>query len=181
MRGLKVTLPEGVVIRESRPSDGAAMHALVERVGTLEQNTAYGYLLMADHFRSTCVVAERQGALVGLVIGYRPPSEPSALFVWQVGVDPSMRGQGLGRALLAAFTQTQGARSARSLLATVAPSNGASNKLFAAFAREAGSRVVVTDGYGSDLFPPGHERECLLRIDLPTARDADSCSNEVMA
>lgn len=179
MRGLNATPPTGVVLRSSRPKDGAAMHALVERVGLLEQNTAYGYLLMADHFRSTCVVAERDGALVGLVIGYRPPSEPSALFVWQVGVDPSMRGQGLGRTLLNAFVQTPGGRSARSLLATVAPSNGASNKLFAAFAREIRSQVVVTEGYGSELFPPGHERECLLRIDLPQAHDADS--SEVMA
>lgn len=154
-----------VTFRRARRADGKAIHALVERAGTLEANTAYCYLLMADHFGSTCVVAEVDGEVVGAVVGYRPPSRPEALFVWQVGVDSSMRGRGLGLALLRAFTRTPGARGARVLLATVAPSNVPSNKLFKAFARSLEATLKVSEGYPASLFPGGdHEDERLITI-----------------
>lgn len=153
-----------VTFRRARRSDGKAIHALVERAGTLEANTAYCYLLLADHFGSTSVVAEVDGEIVGTVVGYRPPSRPDALFVWQVGVDSSMRGRGLGLGLLRAFTRTPGARGARVLQATVAPSNVPSNKLFSAFARSLEATLKVSEGYPSSLFPEGHEDERLITI-----------------
>lgn len=155
---------EGVEIRGARASDGAAMHALVERCGTLEANSAYAYVLLGDHFGSTTVVATSGDRVVGMVAGYRPPSRPEAVFVWQVGVDPSMRGRRLGVALLEAFVRTPGARGASFLEATVAPSNAASRALFASFARARGADLVETPGYPASFFTGGHEPERLLRI-----------------
>ncbi|MDQ3032424.1 MAG: diaminobutyrate acetyltransferase [Myxococcota bacterium] len=164
MRELIPTRPEGIEIRAARPEDGAAIHALVERCGTLELNTPYAYVLLADHFAGTSIVATSGDALVGTVVGYRPPTHPDAVFVWQVGVDPSMRGRRLGVALLDAFTRTPEARSARFLEATVSPSNTASRALFAAFARGRGAELAIEPGYAASLFPAGHEPEQLLRI-----------------
>lgn len=151
-------------IRRPRRDDAAAIHALIVRAGTLEPNSAYCYLLLADHFASTCVVAEHEGEIVGAVLGYRPPSRPGSLFVWQVAVDGSMRGRGLGLALLHAFAQTPGSRGARSLLATVAPSNAPSNKLFRAYARSVGATLDVSEGYPASLFPDAHDDERLITI-----------------
>lgn len=153
-----------ITIRSPRREDGAAIHDLVVRAGTLEPNSAYCYLLLADHFASTCVVATHDEQLVGAVLGYRPPSEPEGLFVWQVAVDASMRGKGLGLSLLHAFTRTPGARGAQKLLATVAPSNTASNKLFASFARTVGASLRIAEGYPAELFPDDHEDERLITI-----------------
>jgi L-2,4-diaminobutyric acid acetyltransferase len=151
-------------IRGVRPGDAAAVHALVERCGVLELNTPYCYLLLADHFRATCVVAVARGELVGAVLGYRPPTRPDAIFVWQVGVDPRAQGRGLGGALLEAFVAAPGARGARFLEATVSPSNLASRALFSAFARRRRVELAEEPGYAASLFPEGHEPERLLRI-----------------
>ena len=48
---------EGIELRGARPEDGAAIHALVARCGTLELNSPYAYVLLADHFGATSVVA----------------------------------------------------------------------------------------------------------------------------
>jgi len=153
-----------IVVRGALPSDGPAVHALIERVGTLELNSGYAYLLLCDHFGSTSVVAERDGQLLGTVLGYRPPSRPDAIFVWQVGVDPAARGTGLGKKLLRAFTRTPGAAGARFLEATVAPSNAASRALFTSFARAESAPLAEQPGYGAPHLPMGHEPEPLLRI-----------------
>ena len=158
-----------IVLRGARPEDAAAMHALAERSGALEVNSAYCYLLLADHFRATSVVAERhdpagRGDVVGMVVGYRPPTRSDAIFVWQVGVDPAMRGRGLARAMLHAFAATPGAAGARFLEATVTPDNAASRALFHAFARDRAAEIHEEDGYPAALFPGGHEPERLLRI-----------------
>ncbi len=157
--------PKGdIVIRGARATDGPAVHALVAAVGTLELNTGYAYLLLCDHFGSTSVVAERDGRLLGAVLGYRPPSRPDAVFVWQVGVHPDARGTGLGKKLLAAFARSAGAAGARYLEATVAPSNAASRALFTSFARSESAPLEEHPGYGAPHLPEGHEPEPLLRI-----------------
>ena len=33
--------------------------------------------------------------MLGFVKGYRPPTDPSVIFVWQVGVDDAARGKGI--------------------------------------------------------------------------------------
>jgi diaminobutyrate acetyltransferase len=165
-----------VILRTARPEDAAAMHALAERSGALEVNSAYCYLLLADHFRATSVVAEREGEIVGMVVGYRPPTRPEAIFVWQVGVDDTMRGRGLGRAMLHAFATTPGAAGARFLEATVTPANRASRALFHAFARDRATELHEEAGYPAALFPGGHEPERLLRIGplSPASREETS-------
>ena len=42
--------------------------------------------------------------------------------------------------------------------------NEPSNRLFAAFARAQGAALETETGFTSDLFPPGHAAEPLLRI-----------------
>lgn len=164
MRKLTEMHASGIELRGARPEDGRLMHALVGRCGTLEQNSPYAYVLLADHFGGTSIVAISAGNLVGMALGYRPPTRPDVLFVWQIGVDPSMRGRGLGIALLDTCTRTPGAENARFLEATVAPSNVASRALFEAFARKRETEICVEGGYPASLFPDGHEPEERLRI-----------------
>ncbi len=167
---------DAITLRAPRRADAAAIHALVVRGGTLEANTAYCYLLLADHFASTCVVAEHEGAIVGFVLAYRPPSEPDAIFVWQVGVAPEMRGRGLGGRLLAACVRAPGAAGASRLIATVAPSNTASRALFAGLARSLGVTMTTEEGYPAALFADAHESEPLLVVGPLLARASDSSS-----
>lgn len=138
------------------------MWALVREMGGLELNTAYFYVLFAIDFADTCVIAEADGELAGFVLGHRPPKRPDTIFVWQVGVAPFMRKQGLARRLIDAFIEQN--PDARWLEASVTPDNTASRKLFRSVARERGVECQVSDFMRAEHFPEGHEPEELFRI-----------------
>ncbi|MCC5859364.1 MAG: diaminobutyrate acetyltransferase [Ectothiorhodospiraceae bacterium] len=163
-----------MALRNARLEDGAGIWQVVRDSGVLDLNSAYMYLLLAKDFGDTCVVAEHADRITGFVTGYRPPRRPDSIFLWQVGVDASMRGQGLGKRLLAAFLQSPGAQGATMLETTISPSNEASKALFGAIARELGTEMRVTEGFTESHFPEGgHEAEELYLIGPYTAARAN--------
>ena len=148
-----------VKFRNPTTDDGAAIWRVVKNSGVLDLNSAYMYMLLAREFSDTCVVAEHDNSVVGFVTGFRPPQRPESIFLWQVGVDASMRGSGLGKRLLAAFLQSPGAHGATMLETTISPSNEASKALFGAIARELGTDIHPAEGFRSDQFPPEGDHE----------------------
>ena len=62
------------------------MWQVVHDCGVLDLNSAYLYMLQADHFADTCAVATRGERIVGLATGHCPPTRPGAVFLWQVGI-----------------------------------------------------------------------------------------------
>lgn len=155
---------DDVSLRGADVSDGSRIWAAIPKIASLERNSCYAYLLLSSHFASTCVVAEVGDELVGFVAAYRPPSSPLDVFVWQVGVTPSMRGRGVGHSLLAALIERPGARDAHYLTATVSPDNRPSAALFHGFARSRGVACVTVPGFPSGCFAEPHPDENLLRI-----------------
>src|SRR5690606_24057476 len=89
-----------VTTRPPLPGDAAAVAQLVRQTETLEPNSTYAYLLLCTHFAETSVVAESGGALVGCALGYRVPSRPHTLFIWQIGVHPTAQRRGVALRLL---------------------------------------------------------------------------------
>ena len=156
--------------RSARPADGASLWRLIQATGTLELNSAYFYLLFATDFGRTCLVAEQDGELVGAVIGYHPPEQIRTAFVWQVGILPRLRGQGLGVELLQQWIALPASRECLWVTATVADDNTASQALFRRFAALNDAECNVQAHFTADLFPAGHPAEPLYRIGpLPRA------------
>lgn len=150
--------------RSARPGDGAALWQLVDATGALELNSAYFYLLFAADFGDTCLVAERDGRIVGAVVGYHPPRRPDTAFVWQIGVLPELRGLGLGLKLLQEWAALPANRGCKWVTATVADDNAASQALFRRFARDCGADCEVSPLFTPELFPRPHPAEPLYRI-----------------
>ncbi len=152
-----------VKFRLAVPSDGAPMWALVKEMGGLELNSAYFYVLFCTDFADSCVVAEVDGVLAGFVVGYRPPARSESIFVWQIGVAPWMRRQGLAGRLLEALLDQQHPP-VRWLEATVTPDNEASRSLFRALARKRQTGCEERAFMDASLFPVSHEAEDLFYI-----------------
>lgn len=153
-----------VTLRPPRTDDAAAIWRLLPAIGGLERNTAYAYLLVCSHFADTSIVAERDGAIVGFVAGYRPPTQPTSLFVWQVGVAPDARGLGLAGRMLDGVLAAPACRDVRYLCATVSPDNQASLALFRGVARRHRIPCEEATCFPARLFPEPHADENLLRI-----------------
>ena len=156
--------------RNPTARDAAAVWRLVRDAGTLEPNTPYAYLLICSHFSETSILASDEVGIAGFVASYRPPTHPEAVFVWQVGVHPRIRGRGLGNRMLHALLRLPACREVSFLEATMTPSNEASTKLFRSIARDFGVRWEETTGFSEDLFPGTGPRGRMPLPDRPPAR-----------
>lgn len=121
-----------ITLRQPTEQDGYSLHQLIERCQPLDVNSVYCNLLQCTDFSATAIAAEdQQGNLVGFISGYCLPARPDTLFIWQVAVDSSMRGQGLGLRMLLALVQRVAAEQGiRYLETTISPDNNASIALF---------------------------------------------------
>lgn len=153
--------------RSPRREDGASMWSLVRDSGTLDLNSSYCYLVLAEWFSDTCKLAvnmndQQVHEAVGLVTGFRQPAEQDTLFVWQIAVDKAYRGQGIAMRLLDELTANS---EIRYLEATISPSNLSSRRLFEKWANKHKAPIVKSEGFGETCFPDQlHEHEQLYRI-----------------
>jgi L-2,4-diaminobutyric acid acetyltransferase len=154
---------EAVDLRAPEVRDGAAMWRLAEASGGLDLNTPYAYLLWCRDFADASVVADAGGSLVGYVTGFRRPSDPSTLFVWQVTTAPEARGRGLAGAMIDSVLDRLGS-SVTHLEASVTPDNVASRRTFAGVAERRRAPTSESPLFGGDDFPTPHDPEVLLRI-----------------
>lgn len=164
-----------VSLRKPQAADGAAIHRLIAACPPLDVNSLYCNLLQASHFADCCILAEEAGGpggIVGWVSGYRLPADPRTLFVWQVAVDPVVRGKGLGRRLLTALLARPGLGDITTIATTITPSNRASWVLFQGFADSQGAPLRHDAHFDRQRHLDGaHESEHLVTIGpLPTVR-----------
>lgn len=146
-------------------TDGPAVTALIAACPPLDANSAYCNLLQCSHFSDYCIVAERDGQIVGWVSGYRPPSEPDSFFVWQVAVDASARGEGLGGRMVSALLERPAAAGVTHLITTVTDDNKASWGLFEGLARRWGVPLNKSPFFTrEEHFAGAHDTEWLARI-----------------
>ena len=157
-------------IRAPKTEDGAAMWKVAKKTGNLDLNSSYSYIMVADYFPASSVVAEEDGQIVGFISGFVLPERQDTTFVWQVGVDPDHHGKGIGTRMLTALLERSARKDVQFLETTVTPSNDASMALFGGVARRLSTNLSKTREFGRDLFPGDHEEEVVLRIGPFTSR-----------
>ena len=166
---LSATIQSGdsCALRSAVRRDAPEIEQLVRRSGVLDSNSCYAYLLLCDHFRDTCRVAEHatgsrngHGTIAGFVAAYIPPNKPDAIFVWQIGVARWAQRRGLGKRLLSDLIDAPACRNVRYLEATVTDSNVASRRLFTAFAEEMWADIQWLEGYSSCDFGDDDREGC---------------------
>lgn len=150
-------------LRTPTGADGADLWSLARDSRALDLNSPYAYLMMAHWFSDTCVVADSapaspadQPTPQGFVLGFVPPKQPDTLFVWQVAVADSARGQGLASRMIMHLLAQNGP-TVRFVEATVTPSNAPSNALFSGLAQKHGVPCTRQDLFAADDFPHAAE------------------------
>ena len=152
-------------LREPVADDGPSIYALVKQSKPLDLNSRYCYLIMCEHFSSTCVVAEQEGKVLAFMTAYVPPAQSDTLFVWQIAVHADVRGQGLAKRLLADVLARPALQNVSFVEATVGPSNDASRGIFRSLARQHATKVHESLMFATDLLgDKEHEQENLIRV-----------------
>lgn len=145
--------------------DGADVWKLIKHTGVLDLNSSYSYLMWCEIFSETSIVAKREGKVVGFISGFIQPDSPDTLFIWQVAVNESERGKGLGTKMLFQLLGRNFCEEVKYLEATVSPSNAPSKYLFNGLAKKLNTDCSVSDYFSSTDFPQkGHEDELKFRI-----------------
>lgn len=155
---------DGITLREPTREDGAPLNLFVRVNPPLDMNSVYCNVLSCHHFSETCILAEKDGEIVGYVTGYRTPRDPSVYFLWQVGVGKEGRGHGLAVRMTQAILARESCRGVKELNTTVTQSNQASRRMFAKFAEKEGAGITEEEIYFSQEVLGGHDAESLLRI-----------------
>lgn len=155
-----------ISFRSPRIEDGIAIYKLIKQSPPLDLNSSYLYFLQATHFADTCLVAEKEGEIVGFVSAYFRPDEDDSLFIWQIAVSEKARGHGLGKQLIYHLIRNQSSRPiVRDVCCTISPSNKASQNLFKSFAEQHGLIIEKTPFLESHHFgsnaEDSHEAEDL--------------------
>lgn len=157
-----------IIIRKPKIEDAFGIWSLVKNSPPLDLNSKYSYMLFCTHFRDMSVVAidpEQDNKVVGFVSGYRPPTQPDALFVWQVAVDASMRGTGLAPRIIQDIMEREENLDLAYIQATVGPSNKASEGLFRKMGKIYSAACDTSVFFTSEDFGEGgHEEEVLFHI-----------------
>jgi ribosomal protein S18 acetylase RimI-like enzyme len=90
-------------LRHAEPADYVRVIDVIDEWWGGREMAAMLPKLFFVHFRETSFVAEEGGALAGFLCGFRSQTYPDEAYVHFVGVDPTHRGSGLGRALYERF------------------------------------------------------------------------------
>ncbi len=152
------------VLGRPEMADGAAMWRIARDSETLDLNSSYAYLLWCRDFAGASVIARSGGEPVGFVAGYRRPQAVDTLMVWQVAVDASQRGTGLGGAMLEHLVDRLLPAGVRYVATTITADNAASIKLFESLARRSGTGITRSPLFEVGHFPDGHDAEDLYHI-----------------
>ena len=121
--------------------------------------------MWCEIFSDTSIVAVRENKIVGFISGFINPNSTDTLFIWQVAVNESERGRGLGTQMLFQLLERSICEDVHFVEATVSPSNKPSQHLFRGLARKLDTECHVSDYFSSTDFPQeGHEDEQMFRI-----------------
>lgn len=154
-----------IAFRHPRKSDGAAINELIAECGVLDENSVYCNFLQCTHFANTCLLAERGDEIVGWVSGYRLPEDPEALFIWQVAVSATARGQGLASRLITNLLAQDSCAGVNRLKTTITPGNEASWALFGSVAEQLDANLNRAAWLERDAhFDGEHETEHMVEI-----------------
>lgn len=159
----QVIRADRVSLRKPVPDDGLSLHKLVAASPPLDPNSLYCNLLQCSHFADSAIAAEASGQLVGFISGYRLPSSPEVLFLWQVVVAARCRGQGLAGKMLNQLVKQQ--VSLRFIETTINPGNQPSWRLFERLAAALNAPLATHTLFECNRhFGGAHADEILVRI-----------------
>lgn len=157
---------EKVIVRTSRSQDTDDVFSLASNLPPLTPHTWYTYWNLFNNFGNSCFIAQDEGKPVGFMTSHPTTSPASEWFIWQAGLLPEYRGQGLIYKLQDRVVDSARQAGAIAIRTTIEADNPRSLGAFSKMAFRLGTNLEELD-----RFKPGPEAhsdipEVLYRIKL---------------
>jgi L-2,4-diaminobutyric acid acetyltransferase len=151
--------------RKPRANDGFEIRDLVADCPPLDLNSLYCYVLQCTDYAETCILAENAERIVGWVSGYRQPTDPSVLFIWQVAVHAEARGQGVAKRSILCLLERPACDGVDLIKTTITLNNAASFALFESVAADLNAPISQRPWFDQEThFRGHHDSEHLVTI-----------------
>ncbi len=115
-------------IRKGSQDDFLRVHQFTAGCPPMENYPEHVYKIILRYFGDYCFIAEENEQIIGFVMGIR--SFQGTYFLWDIGVTPAYRGQGIGRRLVREVEKELGRMGFKRVELTIDPDNLPSQKLF---------------------------------------------------
>ncbi|MDH3797446.1 MAG: GNAT family N-acetyltransferase [Desulfobacterales bacterium] len=89
-------IKKDILIRKAEPADHEKIIAALQNWWAGRDLTAMLPKLFLNHFSDTSLVIEKEGGMLGFLIGFISPSLKNEAYVHFMGVHPDFRNKGLG-------------------------------------------------------------------------------------
>ena len=124
-------------LRKINGSDCATMRYLAQKCTPLDVHTQYTYWVNATFFDKCSFILESDGEPAGYIMTVE---NPETLFIWQIGILPEHRGNGLSYQLISACMD-YAASAGKNVKVTIAEENIASYRSFLSACEKKGCRL----------------------------------------
>lgn len=159
-------MSNSIRFRQPIIDDGNQVFDLINKCPPLDTNSSYCNFLQCSHFASTSVAAvDNNKNMVGFISGYIVPEKPDALFIWQVAIDKSVRGQGLAHEMIQHVLDRPICGSIRFVETTISPDNRSSWRVFEKLAEKYKTQINESIFLDKDKhFDGEHDSEVLVKV-----------------
>ena len=141
--------------------DDAGKMWRIAKETSLDLNSSYSYIMMAELFSETCLVVEDCGEIVAFTTGFEFKKSPDTLFVWQIAVLPEYRKEKLAQRMLRHLVSST---KSKYIQATIEEANIASFSLFESLADKFEAKFQRQQGFDEGHFPDDHNSETMVRV-----------------
>jgi len=117
-------------IRKAKEEEFLNVYEFVSRCNLLENYAEHFYKIMLRYFCNSCFVADYNGNIVGFVLGFVSQVHDKTYFLWQIGIDESIRERGIGKMLLEKVEEEVRKLGCNRIELTIDPKNIPSKRLF---------------------------------------------------
>jgi len=159
---LKAVKDNPLKMSTASEADYLKVYDLVRHCPPLEIYPSHLYKIIIRFFGDNCYVAYKDGQLAGWVMGFISTVKPDTYFLWQIGIDSTMQGTGLGTKLLQFIENDLLKKNCRRIELTIDPWNIPSQKLFNKngyrnYSSDEGVPTTIVNGLESviDHYNPG--------------------------
>ena len=160
------------MIRTVTDTDLPRIREFITRCEPLGFHTLFTYWVLGSHFTDLFLICEEGSRIQGLITGLVSSTCDNTAFVWQLGVSPESRRQGVAQSLISEFCSRASKLGAGHIQVTIEPDNLASLGAFTKYAQSIGRELrridtlELNDEYAST---PIHEIVYSLDINQGTA------------